>query len=239
VWTGERSLETAQASIGERAFAVRRHLFALVLWVAACLGSGELYLRTVSPDFIATVQFVLQPWHVSADGPEQARYIRQFILNGEQADTEVRVIRSKRLLRGVFQALHLATVPELMDGRDGFWSAVRELLRRSTLDAAPLDSEAAAFERFESRVRTRRLATSYVLEIAYRSRDPRLAARVVNSIAAAYLRERIGEAAADTVVTAPRWKDRIASLLKETRTAEDAIGRGEVPANYLPSALPW
>jgi uncharacterized protein involved in exopolysaccharide biosynthesis len=160
-------------------------------WIMLWAGFGLAYAVTVRPEFVGRIQIAIEPRHIADDGPEDERHFHQLALDSEQAETELRVLRSERLLRPVFDELHLADAPELSAGRQGFWSEAAHWMHRLSPNAAAYDTRTRAFDTFVDRVRCLRLGLSYVIEVSYRSPDPRRAAQVANAVGASYLGDRL------------------------------------------------
>ncbi len=204
----------------------------LAIWLFICLLGGAIYLRSVSAEFIAGVQLLLQSTELAQDGPEQVRTSRQFVLDWQQAETELNVLRSERLLREVFDALDLKDDPELRTEENGFWNGLSGTLRRfGAADRSP-DPAALTFDHFTRRVAARRLALSYVVEISYRSGSAAQAERVANALAAAYLHRRINRGQNGM----PYLEQRAQHLLEESMIASTAMQQGEVPSPYFRNA---
>jgi uncharacterized protein involved in exopolysaccharide biosynthesis len=191
VWTGDRSLEESANHLRTLRAAISRSRWLLLAWVLAWMGFGLAYAVTVKPEFVGKVQIAIGPRHIADDGPEDERHYHQLAFDSEQAETELRELRSERLLRPVFDELHLAEAPELSAGRNGFWSEVAHWLHRLSPNASSYDARTRAFATFIDRVRCLRLGLSYVIEVSYRSPDPRRAAQVANAVGASYLGDRL------------------------------------------------
>ena len=191
MWTGERSSEASAARLRSCASALFGSRWLLCVWILLWTGVGGAYVVAVKPDFIARTDVMLEPQHISNDGPEDLRHYHQFALDSEKAETELRVLRSEGLLRPVFHQLQLENDPELTTGHNGFWSQLAHVLHRLSPTAPSYDAESRAFYAFADRVRCLRLGLSYVIEISYRSGDPIRAARVTNAVAAAYVNDRL------------------------------------------------
>jgi uncharacterized protein involved in exopolysaccharide biosynthesis len=191
VWTGDRSEAESAARLRAFGAALRRSRWFLAAWMAAWLVVGVAYLASVKPEFVASVDVALEPQLLANDGPEDERHYHQFALDTEQADTELRLMRSETLLHPIFNQFDLSHAPELADRHDGFWPTTAHWLHWIATSATPYDAETRAFFAFMDRVRCLRLGLASVFEISYRSDDPNLAARVVNAIAAAYVADRL------------------------------------------------
>jgi uncharacterized protein involved in exopolysaccharide biosynthesis len=237
MWSGEVGLGLTAG----RLRALRARLWAARLRLAICglafMGCAFAYAQTTPAQFVARVDVIIAPRAIANDGPEDVRHFHQIALDSEQAATELRVLKSDRLLRPVFRDLGLASAPELLQKRDGFWSAVAHYLHYLGSDGLSYQRGERAYFAFVDRVRCLRLGMSYVFEISYRSHDPKLAARVANAIAAAYLadridRERVREARVGGSYRAARGH----ALLQQWRTAQDAAKVGASLNEYLPAA---
>ena len=191
MWMGDRSEAESVARLHIFAAAIRRSRWFLAMWIAAWIGLGVAYLATVRPEYVARVDVTLEPRLIANDGPEDERHYHQFALDSEQADTELRLLRSDSLLHPIFNQFHLVDAPELAGRHDGFWPTMAHWAHRLATNATPYDAESRAFFAFTDRVRCLRLGLSYVFEISYRSDDPNRAAQVVNAIAAAYVADRL------------------------------------------------
>jgi uncharacterized protein involved in exopolysaccharide biosynthesis len=191
VWTGERSETDSAARLRLFATALGTSRWFLVVWALAWIGIAVAYLGAVRPEYVASVDLALEPQLIANDGPEDERHYHQFALDSSQADTDLRLLRSERLLRTVFDQLHLADARELTDRHDGFWPMLTQALQRLEPKTASYDPDARAFLAFMDRVRCLRLGLSYVFEVSYRSDDPHTAAQVANAISATFVADRL------------------------------------------------
>jgi uncharacterized protein involved in exopolysaccharide biosynthesis len=202
MWMGNRSLRESSASLRGFGAAISHSRWFLLIWILSCSAVALTYCRLVEPGFVAKIDIAIGLRHVVNDRREENRHFLQLAFDSEQADTELNVLRSERLLRSVFDALHLAQTPELGD----------------------LPSR--AFERFSDRVRCSRLGLSFVFEVSYRSRDAALAARVANAIAAAYLADRLDRTRARLERLGAAYGTAQADLAAETQQSRLALRDG-------------
>jgi uncharacterized protein involved in exopolysaccharide biosynthesis len=191
MWSGERTVFASTRRL--RVFGATLWIarWRLAAWCAVCMGACLIYVVTAPPQFVARVDVAIAPWAIANDGPEDLRHFHQIDLDSEQAATELQVLTSERVLRPVFDNLKLAQLPELLRGRDGVWATLAHVVHYFAPDWSPYDDRDRAYFAFVDRVRCLRLGLSYVFEMSYRSRDPQLAARVANAVAAEYLADRI------------------------------------------------
>lgn len=94
IWIGTRSLSEASAAITTASTLVRRRRLFLLVWVLGFVACGAIYGKVIPRDFIATTQILLQPRFIMNDGPEDLRHFHQSMMDSEQCETELRVLRS-------------------------------------------------------------------------------------------------------------------------------------------------
>jgi len=236
IWVGARSLPEASATIGATLALVRRKLPFLALWIAGFVVCGVVYSKIVRQDFIATTQILLQPRVIVNDGPEDLRHFHQFMIDGEQCETELRVLRSEQLLYRVFKTLDIVKSPEIRNGPDGFWSYLGSRVDKIENLVTPGHETLQAFYAFAGRVRSRRLGLSYVIEISYRAQSAEQAVRVVNSIASAYAVYRLRGALARIQRQGVYLEGRLAKLQEQMMIADAGMRFGTIPDVTLPDA---
>lgn len=236
IWGGERAANEASEGIASTLGLLRRKLPFLVLWVAAFVVAGAIYVKLLRPDFVATTQVLLQPRIVINDGPEDERHFHQFMIDGEQCETELRVLRSEQLLYRVFKMLNLSEAPEIRRGPDGLWAYVDATLHKLERLIGPADDGVQPFYAFANRVRSRRLGLSYVIEISYRAQTPQQAARVVNAIAVAYAAHRLRGVLAREQRGGVYLESRLKSLHTQLLAADAGLRSGIIPESGMPDA---
>lgn len=95
--------------------------------------------------------------------------------------------------------------------------------------ALPSAASDAAYRAFVSRVRSRRIALSYIVEVSYESASAETAARVANAIASSYLSRRIADALVLVRNGGAYTQARRATLEAQAAALEAALRQGEVP----------
>ncbi|MCJ2023083.1 Wzz/FepE/Etk N-terminal domain-containing protein [Methylobacterium sp. J-067] len=233
---GGRSLREASATIGATLVLVRRKLPFLAIWVAGFVVCGAIYSHVLRPDFIATTQILLQPRVVVNDGPEALRHFEQLKIDGEQCETELRILRSEMLLYQVFKALKINNNPDVFAKPDGLWSFLGSNVDKVVSIIAPENDYLRAFYAFASRMRSRRLGLSYVIEISYRAPSAEQAVRVVNSIASAYAVYRIKGVLVREQGRGVYRQERLETLQAQLLAAEAGMRFGTIPDGNLADA---
>ncbi|MFV2091820.1 MAG: GumC family protein, partial [Hyphomicrobiales bacterium] len=146
--------------------------------------------------------------------------------NSATIDSEVEVIKSDRVAIDVIEKLKL-----LATGDFAASTSIIGWVRRLTgltpaLPEADPQSTAAlvrALDVFRDRLSVRRRGFTYVIEITFTARDPEMAAKIVNAVSQAYLRQQtkgkldVNKRAADLL------RERLSALSRQLRDSEDAV----------------
>ncbi|MET0539617.1 MAG: GumC family protein, partial [Xanthobacteraceae bacterium] len=173
------------------------------------------YIAVTPPSYTAQSSILLDP--------RQARISEaQDVLAGIGSDnaaitSQVEVLRSSELLHAVFAAEKLAHDPEFSG--PSLIGGMLGLLRGET--KAP--TESSVFENFRSRVSTQRQGQTYVIDVRFRSEDPRKAARIVNAIVNQYLKNEVGEQSQASADASKLLGGQITGLRDRIYAAENAV----------------
>ncbi len=161
--------------------------------------------------------------------------------------SEMAVLRSRTLLRGVAKKLHLDTLPE-------FNSRLRPVAWYERLDPRPYidslfapkqDHPVDQQELTDSEVEwtlDQNLAVNndsrdYVITIDYRSHDPRLSAQVVNTLMADYINQYIESKVAATISANASLNARAEDLRKEVADADAKVQAFATKSGFLQTRL--
>ena len=179
-----------------------------IVWVTLLFFVGATaYTFFARPLFTAVAQVMLDPSQVRGmldDDPNRAPP-----LPADQARVEshIEIIKSDQLALDVIRKLQLTKLPDFdapkgMKDREGFAVLV-----------------------FEHELTARRVGQSLVIEIAFRFRDPVLAASIVNGLVDAYIAREM-QVKSDAVERADRWLyDKQAGLDRQTQEALAALAQ--------------
>lgn len=161
--------------------------------------------------------------------------------------SEMAVLRSRTLLRGVAKKLHLDTVPEFNSRlRPVMW--YQRLDPRPYIDAIfepkggqPIDENEMVDAEVEYTL-DQNLAISndsrdYVITIDYRSKDPRLSAQIVNTLMADYINQYIESKVAATISANASLNARADDLRKEVADADAKVKAFANKSGFLQTRL--
>ncbi|MDQ0134336.1 capsular polysaccharide biosynthesis protein [Neorhizobium galegae] len=262
LWRTDR---TPIGDAGEGPLALLRLVIALAwrnkIRLIACTAAGFLlaflYANSLPRVYNATATLLLEP--------RQFAYIGRDInaqqnLDLNNAESELQIIRSERLLSAVFDSLVLQGDAELgprppeefrglaVQMQDTMSTLVDSGLKtlgktsrraEDALDPTADPRENArriAFANFVKRLSARRVGQSYVVEIEFWSYNQTLPARVANAMVSGYIlqsiasKEQMARAGTDTL------QGRLDALAAQVNAAREAMRNGTLPALATPDA---
>ena len=223
-------LAAPAVSPGELVDAVWRRRVPLALWMMACLALAGWYLAVVPITFTSAATIILEPRQSLGSPLPAAQSVAAQALDIAQAESQIQVIRSERILATVFDVLGLKDALEFAEPGPGIRKrALIALGWSEPASAAEGERDARGYQAFADRVGVRRLGQSYVIDVSYQAQTPEQAARVANAIAVQYIKAQIDVKAAAAQQGTEYLRGRIANIEAEQRAAEEGVRRGRVP----------
>lgn len=203
---------------------LRLHWLKIASTVGACLALAVAYLLVTPPQYTATTLLLID----ARSNVIPIQQIRATDANAESAhvETQVEVLKSERITRAVIVAEDLNKLPEFAAKRGGLlpWSRAAEPAKAS-VDKAEAEGNVApsAVKEFQSRLSVKRNSSTHIIEISFRHSDPKLAAKISNSVASNYLTEQLKQRD-DLIRNTSQWlRQRSVELLGEAHAAETAL----------------
>ena len=215
--------------------------FRLGFWVVLCIVAGAYYARSTSPTFTATASLLLETRPATMARSDQGVGSQSSSIDTGQAESQIQVIRSERLLATVFDGLGLSTEPELAPAAPGVLSrlssGISAYFGRPTRQESIADElTQMAFRNFAGRFNVRRVGLSYVLEVSYASGNPSQARRIANATVSAYLAQSLKFKTDLARGGAEFLQSRVNTLVAETQAAVAGISAGTLPTGPTPDA---
>ncbi|NLS03141.1 chain-length determining protein [Rhizobium sp. P32RR-XVIII] len=149
--------------------------------------------------------------------------------------SQVQLLQSADLIKKVINSEKLYDLPEFDDAASG--SALTDILVALHIKKNPLENppEERVIDAFTERLQVFQVPGSRVIGIAFASKDPKLAARIPNAMASAYLATQSG-AKLDTNSEATRWLEpEIESLRQKVNDAEQKVAEYRAKHGLLPT----
>lgn len=196
-----------------------------VIIVVSVLLSGSLagvHLLTTPKRFTSVAELVIDSRKTQLLQQQNPMGVETPI-DSAMIDSQVEILKSENVALAVIKDLHLKEDPEFVGGG----GLVSTILNLFSLDSGETPSEyaltRAAVRRFEERLTIKRRALSYVIEIAFQSYNPDLAAQIANAVAEAYIVDSL-EAKYQASRRAATWlQDRLNELRAQASAADRAV----------------
>jgi len=225
-------------------FRRRSRLFAAI--AAVIFVAVVLVTMTATPMYTATANVML-------DTRQEQVVNVEAVLSGLPADssvvdTEVEILRSRRLAERVVNALQLDKDPEFNPAlrSQGLVASAKGAVRGalSVMRPKEVTDQAIAEQKAQERIvdnvlshlSVRRSGLTYVINVSYESENPSKAATIANKFAELYLLEQL-EAKFDATQQATNWlNSRLEGLREQVLTAEAAVQQYKIANNLLSAA---
>jgi polysaccharide biosynthesis transport protein len=194
-------------------------------WTIACLTIALMYSFTATPLYTATTELALDSRRIELF-KNNDQVVGDSSWGSQQVESEVEIVRSKRIALAVVKDLNLTSDLDFVDTRGGPFMRLVSAIFGFSDDAPNLpdaERQRIAVDALLGNLNVRRMYLTYVLEISYRSPDRLKAVQIANAIADAYINDQLNvkyEAARRASV----WlQGRIAELRNQSNTAARAV----------------
>ena len=201
---------------------------ALIIGPALLLSLVALaYLSQKSPKFESEAQILVENRENAFTQPVQDGVRRtegSTLLDQEAVRSQVQLLRSRDIALAVTERLDLTANPEFDPLAEGL-SPVKRLfvLLGFSTDPRRQTAEERVLETFQKRLDVYSIAQTRVIGVRFKSKDPQLAADIVNTVLSEYL-NRLRDAKQSTTRDATTWLSvQIDELRQEVETAEAKV----------------
>ena len=154
-----------------------RHRKLIYLCIVLGLAFGNIYMAVTRPTYTAGASLILDMRNVQFDNPKPM--VADVSLDSAFVESQVEIVKSRAVETAVIRRLDLTSRPEFVKSTGGLLGDVIDYAARH-FGGAPPPSEFELMERalrtFDSRLSVKRIGLSFIIEIAFRSSDPDLAA---------------------------------------------------------------
>jgi uncharacterized protein involved in exopolysaccharide biosynthesis len=200
--------------LGEGVAFIRRHLSITLLTCSVMFVIALLYLIVAAPTFIANAQLIID----SKVAPGDAASVSTIV------ESQITIIRSESVARAVIQKLDLANDPEFAS--QGFSRRMKRAVSRM-LGWSKAETEYSlmryATDSFARKLSTKRVGSTYIVELAFESGDPDRAAQILYAVVDTYIMGQM-DAKYKSAVQSEKWaKERTNELNKQALAAKKAV----------------
>jgi succinoglycan biosynthesis transport protein ExoP len=224
-----RSHEMMQSNAGsfdwvpDLAGFMRRRWATILIGMTATMALGMTYVLTATPKFTATSTILIDT-QAAASFQQQPTVSDSQFANGI-VESQVEVLQSAGVARDVVRKLRLTDdTAFLVNGNSLIGSIVGPIAKLFSADIAETEEgrETAATELLVKLCDVRRTGTSFVLDLAVRTTDPVMSARLANAIVSAYVEAGLNAKSNNTKRASNWMEQRIGQLHDQAITADQA-----------------
>jgi polysaccharide biosynthesis transport protein len=216
---------------------MRRQYLVIGLVTLLGIGLGVVYLINTPPTYTAKADLMIDSRKFNLMPVQQQAVYGDFPLDTAAVDSQVEVLKSENIALSVIKNLHLMQDPEFNAPSGGLMGAIVGFISNpigpivnfianrtgSSEPTSEFELTRQAVGALKGGLSVNRVGYSYVIEIAFRSGQPGLAARIANGIADAYILDQM-EAKYQATQRASSWlQDRIRELRDQASAAERVV----------------
>jgi polysaccharide biosynthesis transport protein len=221
----------ASPTVGERidfvvGFLRRRYLIILASLLLS-VSLGALYLFTTAPTYTASAMMMIEPRKgllqqtLGGDPPTDAAWV----------ESQIGILTSLNVAAYVVKQLRLAEDPQFIHSGDGLiddlLNTVDKFLTRFGWQAPETKTEAErvgeAIVAFTKQLAVRRIGTSYIMKIDFRSRNSEQAVKIANAMVDAYIFDQLNAKYQANRRTGDWLQERLQTLREQAAAAERAV----------------
>ncbi|MBS0240402.1 MAG: hypothetical protein JSR89_18470 [Proteobacteria bacterium] len=195
---------------------LRRYLRTIVGTFAVALSLATIYLIHTPPTYTARAQLLIEG---KPSPPVRGSSEDTYQLDGPQVESQIAVLRSETIARGVVDTLSL-------DHDVDFMGVIRPGLVSDDL------LKQMAIEKFIAGLEVGRIDISYAISIGFNSKSPQLAAKIANTTAAVYLRDLVDTRARAAHVGSDWLEKRVNELRKQMNAAARRVQEFKASQDY-------
>jgi polysaccharide biosynthesis transport protein len=199
--------------------------FPIILMVALLTTSlGVFYLIVTPPSYTANATIVID----TKRNPifQQGSPVGDIATESAIVASQVEILKSEKIGLNVINHLQLTEDPEFIGSGTGLRgllnSLINGLLDNDTADT-PQSRIRRALDVYQDRMVARRVSSTNVLEISFRSYNADRAIQIANSIVSAYVSDQLESRSQSAKQTTGWLEDRLADLREQTLNAERAV----------------
>lgn len=205
-----------------RRWAVIASMLALAISVAAT------YVATMPQHYTASSLLLFD---VRAAEPFQQRGYPNAAADSAYVDSQVEVLKSEAIARSVVRNLNLLSDPEFSSRTGGFLGIFRKISNAIVGSRTEANEGGRAVAAFQRNLTIKRIGSTYVIQIDYRSLEATKAARISNAVTEAYLVDQ-HEAKYRFEYHIDAWlRDRLDKLKGQAQNSERAVSEYKAKNN--------
>jgi succinoglycan biosynthesis transport protein ExoP len=214
---------------------VKRYKASILISMIVTFSIAVLYTLMTPSIYTASSLVLVEPKYSSWSNSVVGNINTQVVVDSGQLESQIQLIRSAPIAGPVYRGLQLED-SSLFQSRPNLLSKAMSYLRPGPLPEPAPQLSLDRINALGNMTGVRRIGQSYVIEISFAAANPVLAARICNSITAAYigdrLKSRIEAAQNGNEILATK----LSTLNEQRQQLDEAIATGDMDVERLPSA---
>lgn len=205
---------------------IRRRLALFLVLMTMSIGLGLIYLFNSTPIYVASASIAIDANQLKS--LEAKTDSGDIVVDSGLIQTQIEILKSKKLGRSVIEQLRLFQDPEFLDPslKDvifGFLFGLFESAEKPTAESSESRVKRRVVAALQDRLSVTRIGQSYVMDISVRSTNPEKAARIANAAASAYIEDQL-DAKYTATRQASNWlRERMQELHAQTSAQQRAV----------------
>jgi capsular exopolysaccharide synthesis family protein len=214
---------------------LRRRWAAIASMLALAVAIGATYVATTPQRYTASSLLLFD---VRATEPFQQRGYPNPAADSAYVDSQVEVLKSEAIARSVVTNLKLLSDPEFNSRRGGFTGMLRKISNAIVGSGMELNEEGRAVAAFQAGLTIKRIGSTHVIQIDYRSLNAAKAARISNAVSEAYLVDQRASKNRFSQDTDLWLRNRLDKLKAQAQNSERAVAEYKAKNNILGADAP-
>jgi capsular exopolysaccharide synthesis family protein len=214
---------------------LRRRWAVIASMLALAIAVAAIYVAT-SPQHYTASSLLL--FDVRTAEPFQQRSYPNAAADSAYVDSQVEVLKSEAIARSVVTKLNLPSDPEFNSRTGGFRGIIRKISNAVIGLGAEPNQGGRAIAALQANLTVKRIGSTYVIQIDYRSLDAAKAARISNAVSDAYLVDQ-HESKYRLAYQVDVWlRDRLDKLKTQAQNSERAVAEYKAKNNVVGADAP-
>ena len=217
-----------KVDVNEYLEVILRRRWTIITVVSILVVTVAIYSFTATPVYNAATRLVIDKANPNVVSIQEVMAIDASATDDYQ--TQYKIIESRTVAREVIRRLHLDQNPEFTSGRNSVRRLIAAVTALLKTDAETISADVAEREinpglvaAVIRRIEVKPVRNSRLLDINFQASDPVLAAKIADTVAAAYIDYNL-ETKLQAAQSAVHWlQERIASERKKVEAAEQAL----------------
>lgn len=214
---------------------VKRYRGTILLTTSVTFVAAAIYTMLATPIFTASSLVIVEPKYSSWSNSVVGNLNTQVVIDSGQIESQIQLIKSAPIAGPVYRGLRLEETGMFMS-RPSLLSRLTAYLGSTPPSEASPQVSSENINALGNMTGVRRIGQSYVIEISFAASNPVLAAKICNSITAAYIADRLKSRIEAARNGNEILSTKLSTLNEQNQQLDEAIATGDMDVERLPSA---